>query len=128
MKQAGIVCTAVLILGAILSISRSDALPVSPAAIRAAADSNEIVVEARARGRASARRSARRAPSVAKRPRTWPVTAWAWKPYFGTVVAGVTLGTIVAVTTAGAAPPAPAAHVCWYWTDQSLLKGYWSYC
>jgi hypothetical protein len=58
----------------------------------------------------------------------WGVRPWVARPYFGTVVAGVTLGTIVAATAYNMAPPAPASNLCWYWTDSSRINGYWSYC
>ncbi len=143
MKLTMIVVAAVLPATALLSTDSSIALPASPAAILSAAALNDLTTEVRARagGRTSVRRSAvvgrrgvtrspvarRSGPSVG-RARVWPVTPWAWKPYFGTVVAGATLGTIIAVATAGTAPTTPAANVCWYWTDQSQTKGYWSYC
>jgi hypothetical protein len=50
---------------------------------------------------------------------------WVRRAYFGTVVAGVTLGTIVA---ASAIPTAPSPDLCWYWTDSSESQGYWDYC
>jgi hypothetical protein len=70
-------------------------------------------------------------PGVAVRPaaaRVWPVRAWVRRPWFGTVVAGVTLGAIVYATTVGVAPAVPAPNLCWYWTDPSYSQGYWSYC
>ncbi|MGE3709652.1 MAG: hypothetical protein AB7G35_08270 [Hyphomicrobiaceae bacterium] len=57
-----------------------------------------------------------------------PIRAWAPRPYFGTVVGGVALGTVIAVSVAGAAPAAPAANMCWFWTDSSQMSGYWDYC
>jgi hypothetical protein len=53
------------------------------------------------------------------------VRPWVRRPYFGTVVGGVALGTLIAVT---AVPPAPAPGLCWYWTDASQTQGYWDYC
>src|SRR2546421_460471 len=53
------------------------------------------------------------------------VRPWVRRPYFGTVVAGVTLGTIIAATTM---PAAPADNVCWSWTNSSHTRGYWDYC
>jgi hypothetical protein len=58
----------------------------------------------------------------------WGIRPWAARPYFGTVVAGVTLGTIIAATAYNVAPPPPASNLCWYWTDSSRIRGYWSYC
>ena len=53
------------------------------------------------------------------------VRPWVRRPYFGTVVGGVALGTLIAVT---AVPPVPAAGLCWYWADASQTQGYWDYC
>jgi hypothetical protein len=63
------------------------------------------------------------APRVVVRPVV--VRPWARRAYFGTVVAGVTLGAIIA---ASAAPPPPAGNVCWYWTSPAQNQGYWDYC
>ena len=54
-----------------------------------------------------------------------PYKAWVRRPYYGSVIAGVTLGTILAVT---AIPPAPAPNLCWYWSNQAHTRGYWHYC
>jgi hypothetical protein len=62
-------------------------------------------------------------PRVVVRPAV--VRPWARRSYFGTVVAGVTLGTLIAVT---AAPPPPASNLCWYWTTPAHNQGYWDYC
>jgi hypothetical protein len=53
------------------------------------------------------------------------VRPWVRRPYFGTVVAGVTLGTIIAATTI---PHAPSSDLCWYWSNSSRTRGYWDYC
>jgi hypothetical protein len=53
------------------------------------------------------------------------VRPWVRQPYFGTVVAGVTLGTLIAATTA---PTAPASNLCWYWSSSAHTQGYWDYC
>ena len=45
--------------------------------------------------------------------------------YWGSVVAGVTLGTII---VANSVPPAPAPDLCWYWTTAAQTQGYWDYC
>jgi hypothetical protein len=50
---------------------------------------------------------------------------WGWRPYYGVVVAGVALGTVLAVTSV---PAAPAPNLCWYWSDQTKTRGYWDYC
>jgi hypothetical protein len=54
-----------------------------------------------------------------------PYKAWVRKPYYGTWVAGVALGTILAVS---AIPPAPAPNLCWYWANRAHTRGYWDYC
>jgi hypothetical protein len=53
------------------------------------------------------------------------VRPWVRRPYYGTVVAGVALGTVIAATTI---PPAPSSDLCWYWSNSSKTKGYWDYC
>jgi hypothetical protein len=54
-----------------------------------------------------------------------PVRPWVRRPYYGTVIAGVTLGTIIAASTI---PPAPSSDLCWYWSNSSHARGYWDYC
>jgi hypothetical protein len=54
-----------------------------------------------------------------------PVRPWVRRPYYGTVVAGIALGTVIAAT---AVPPAPSSEVCWYWSNSSHSRGYWDYC
>jgi hypothetical protein len=54
-----------------------------------------------------------------------PVRPWVRRPYYGTVIAGVTLGTVIAAT---AIPAAPSSEVCWYWSNSSHSRGYWDYC
>jgi hypothetical protein len=53
------------------------------------------------------------------------VRPWVRRPYFGTIVGGVALGTLIAVSVA---PVAPAPNLCWYWADPSQTQGYWDYC
>jgi hypothetical protein len=51
------------------------------------------------------------------------------RPWFGTVVGGVALGTILTVAAVGVAPASPPAPgLCWYWGDPSMTSGYWDYC
>src|SRR5262245_4947638 len=45
------------------------------------------------------------------------VRPWVRRPYYGDFIAGVALGTIVAVAVANAVPPPPEPGVCWYWTN-----------
>lgn len=53
------------------------------------------------------------------------VRAWAPLPYYGSVVAGVTIGTVIVATTV---PPAPAPQLCWFWSSPAQNQGYWDYC
>lgn len=53
-----------------------------------------------------------------------PVRPWYW----GRVVAGVTIGTIVTVAAVNSVPRAPSPELCWFWSDASKTRGYWSYC
>jgi hypothetical protein len=70
-------------------------------------------------------RPVRRVPRGVVAIRPYPtVRPWYW----GRVVAGVTVGTIVAATVVGTAPYAPDPSLCWSWTDDSKAQGYWDYC
>jgi hypothetical protein len=54
---------------------------------------------------------------------------WYRRPYFGTIVGGVALGTILTAAAVGVAPAYPPQDgLCWYWADPSLTAGYWDYC
>jgi hypothetical protein len=53
------------------------------------------------------------------------VRGWNRRPYYGTIIAGVALGTIIAATVA---PRPPANNLCWYWTNPARTHGYWDYC
>ena len=53
------------------------------------------------------------------------VRPWTPVPYYGSVVAGVALGTVIAARTV---PPAPAPQLCWYWSTPAQTHGYWDYC
>lgn len=57
-----------------------------------------------------------------------PVRGWVRRPYYGTIIGGVALGTIIAATAIGSAPAAPGPNMCWYWADSSRARGYWDYC
>ncbi|MGY4308044.1 hypothetical protein ACVIJ6_005287 [Bradyrhizobium sp. USDA 4369] len=57
-----------------------------------------------------------------------PVRVWAPRPYYGTMVGGVALGTMIVVSTAGTVPVAPSSTLCWYWSDPTMTGGYWDYC
>jgi hypothetical protein len=51
---------------------------------------------------------------------------WSRRAYYGTVIGGVALGTILAVAAAPTVAPAPG--LCWYWADPYETRGYWDYC
>lgn len=48
--------------------------------------------------------------------------------YWGSVVAGVTIGAIVTVAAVNAVPKAPSPDLCWFWSDSTKTRGYWTYC
>jgi hypothetical protein len=58
----------------------------------------------------------------------WYHRPWVRRPYYGRVIAGVALGTLIAVTAYGVVPRRPAPDLCWYWADPSQTRGYWDYC
>ena len=58
----------------------------------------------------------------------WYARPWARRPYYGTIVAGVALGTLITVAAVGAVPRRPAPDLCWYWADPYGNRGYWDYC
>jgi hypothetical protein len=53
------------------------------------------------------------------------VRPWVQRPYFGTVVGGIALGSVIAAT---AVPTPPADNLCWVWTSAEHTQGYWDYC
>jgi hypothetical protein len=55
-----------------------------------------------------------------------PYRKWYKRPYYGTVVGGIALGTILGAAAYSAAPPAP--NLCWYWANPARTQGYWDYC
>jgi len=56
-----------------------------------------------------------------------PYRPWSRRAYYGTLLGGVALGTIL-VVAANAAPAPPADNMCWYWANRSHTRGYWDYC
>ena len=58
----------------------------------------------------------------------WYGRPWVQRPYYGTIIAGVALGTLITVAAIGAVPPRPAPDLCWYWADPEGAQGYWDYC
>jgi hypothetical protein len=59
-----------------------------------------------------------------------PYRAWTHRPYYGAVIAGVTIGTVIAVSTPRVVPVLSVAdpRLCWYWADPAEVRGYWDYC
>lgn len=55
-----------------------------------------------------------------------PYRKWYKRPYYGTVIGGVALGTILGAAAYSAVAPAP--NLCWYWADPYRTRGYWDYC
>jgi hypothetical protein len=58
----------------------------------------------------------------------WYGRPWVARPYYGTIIAGVALGTLITVAAVGLVPARPAPHLCWYWADPYGERGYWDYC
>ena len=58
----------------------------------------------------------------------WYARPWVRRPYYGTIVAGVALGTLITVAAVGLVPRRPAPDLCWYWADPYRNRGYWDYC
>jgi hypothetical protein len=58
----------------------------------------------------------------------WFGRPWGPRPYYGTIIAGVALGTLITVAAVGYVPPRPAPNLCWYWADPYGNRGYWDYC
>ena len=57
-----------------------------------------------------------------------PVRPWVRRPYYGRIVAGVALGTMIVAATVAVVPIAPDPDLCWYWADAAQIQGYWDYC
>jgi hypothetical protein len=55
-----------------------------------------------------------------------PYRHWNKRPYYGTVIGGVALGTILGAAAYNAVAPAP--NLCWYWANPAMTQGYWDYC
>jgi hypothetical protein len=54
---------------------------------------------------------------------------WSRRNYYGTIIGGIALGTLLAGSSYYAyahAPPGPG--LCWYWADRYEREGYWDYC
>lgn len=55
-----------------------------------------------------------------------PYRHWNKRAYYGTVIGGVALGTVLGAAAYSAVAPAP--NLCWYWADPAMTRGYWDYC
>ena len=53
---------------------------------------------------------------------------WHRRPYYGRLIAGIAIGSLITAAVAGAAPTPPSPDLCWYWANSSKTKGYWDYC
>ena len=60
--------------------------------------------------------------------RAWGYRPWIRRPYYGTIIGGIALGTLLGVTAYGLAPRPPRPDLCWYWADPVQSRGYWDYC
>lgn len=49
-------------------------------------------------------------------------------PIGGAIAAGAAIGFVTAATAVAWAGAAPAAGMCWYYTDPSRTQGFWDYC
>lgn len=58
----------------------------------------------------------------------WGYRPWYRRPYYGTIIGGIALGTIIGATAYGLAPRPPRPDLCWYWADEVQSRGYWDYC
>lgn len=61
-------------------------------------------------------------------PRRAYYRPWGHRPYYGRIIGGIALGTIIGVTAFGLIPPQPDPELCWYWADPYRSRGYWDYC
>ncbi|ABE39753.1 hypothetical protein [Rhodopseudomonas pseudopalustris] len=117
--------------GAVLTQDRSDGVIV----VRAGGKNRNVNVNRNVNRNTNINRNVNRNANVNVRKNTnvnvnvrRPVRVWAPRPYYGTIVAGVALGTVIYVAAAGTPPAAPSSTLCWYWTDPAMTGGYWDYC
>jgi hypothetical protein len=117
---------------AIVSRSGGEALDVTPVFVRrGGAVRRRTVVGPRGgvyhsrtavRGGVAGRPGYRRGGVAWARP-----AAYGW-PRGGAIAAGAAIGVATAATAAAWAGAAPAAGMCWYYTDPSRRQGFWDYC
>lgn len=62
-------------------------------------------------------------------PRHLVYHRWSYRPYYGRIIGGVAIGTLLAASAyyAYASEP-PAPGLCWFWADPDEIQGYWDYC
>ena len=48
--------------------------------------------------------------------------------YYGRIIGGVVIGSILAASAFYAYSSPPEDGLCWYWTNSSRERGYWDYC
>ena len=58
----------------------------------------------------------------------WARPGWYRWPVGGAIAAGAAIGFVTAASAAAWAGTAPAAGMCWYYTDPSRTQGFWDYC
>ncbi|MEK9283031.1 hypothetical protein MTR72_25950 [Bradyrhizobium sp. ISRA442] len=58
----------------------------------------------------------------------WARPGWYRWPAGGAIAAGAALGFVTAASAAAWAGVAPAAGMCWYYTDPSRTQAFWDYC
>lgn len=126
----GAVLAAAVSLGAV----SGSAVPISPSSLLPAVESSDFLVNvARRGGHAGASRNVNCSGNVNRNRNVnvnvnrsvGVVRPFVRRPYYGTVVAGVTLGTIIVASTV---PAAPSSDLCWYWSSSSHTRGSWDYC
>lgn len=58
----------------------------------------------------------------------WARPGWYRWPSGGAIAAGAALGFVTASTAVAWTGAAPAAGMCWYYTDVTKTQGFWDYC
>lgn len=58
----------------------------------------------------------------------WAYRPWYRRPYYGTIIGGIALGSIIGAAAYYNAPRPPRPDLCWYWADDIQTSGYWDYC
>ena len=124
-----------------LGAQQSTAMPVAPLQTQAGDIDNVIAVKNHNKGGGKQAKGGkqvkhvnktvvRRNVNVHRTVVVRPYRAWTHRPYYGAVIAGVTIGTVVAVATPRVVPVLAVSdpRLCWYWADPAEVRGYWDYC